>query len=169
MEFYDVLKSRWSVRSFDDRKVEQDKIDRILNVARTAPTAKNMQPVRILCAVSDNALEKLNSISPCIYNAPLVFIVCSDNSACWTSPQGKSRGEMDASIAATHIMLAAANEGLGSCWVCMFDPQKLSKEFGLTENIVPQCLIVVGYPSSNAKPADRHFDRLPLSETVKYV
>lgn len=169
MEFNDVIKSRWSVRSFDSRKVEQSKIDRILEIARTAPTAKNMQPVRILCARSDEAIEKLASVSPCLYNASLVFAVCSDESKCWVSEQGKSRGEMDASIAATHIMLTAANEGLGSCWVCMFDAQKLSEQFGLPENIVPQCLIVVGYPSPEAKPAARHFDRLPLNETVKFV
>lgn len=169
MEFNEVIKSRWSVRSFDSKKIEKEKVGRILETARTAPTAKNMQPVRILCIQSDSALAKLSEISPCIYGAPLVFAVCSDESRCWVSPAGKSRGEMDASIAATHIMLAAADEKLGSCWVCMFDADKLSKEFELPENIVPHCLIVVGYPGKGSAPSERHFDRIPLSETVKYM
>ena len=169
MEFNEVIQSRWSVRSFDGKKVEKEKTERILSVARTAPTAKNMQPVRILCVQSSEGLEKLNKISPCIYGAPLVFVVCSDESRCWVSSAGKSRGEMDASISATHIMLAAANEGLGSCWVCMFDEKRLAREFELPENVVPQCLIIVGYPAKDAAPSERHNDRLPLSETVKFI
>lgn len=169
MEFSEVIKSRFSVRSFDSRKVGREKIENILKAAQSAPSAKNMQPVRIFCAQSDEALEKLSKLSPCIYGAPLVFIVCSDENACWVSPEGKSRGEMDASISATHIMLAAADEGLGSCWVCMFDAKRLVKEFELPENLVPQCLMLVGYPAPDARPSERHFDRLPLSQTVKYL
>ncbi|MBP3481516.1 MAG: nitroreductase family protein [Clostridia bacterium] len=169
MEFNEVIKTRWSVRSFSDKKVEQDKLLRILETAKTAPTAKNMQPVRIICAQSDKALADFKRISPCTYGAPLIFAVCSDENKCWVSSDGESRGEMDASIYATHIMLAAANEGLGSCWVCMFDRNELVRRFELPENIVPRCLVVVGYSSEDAQPSDRHFDRLPLSETVRYV
>lgn len=169
MEFNEVIKARWSVRSFADKKVEQDKISRILEIAQTAPTAKNMQPVRIICAHSEKALSDFSRISPCTYGAPLIFAICSDENKCWIDSDGKSRGEMDASICATHIMLAAANEGLGSCWVCIFDKNELARRFELPENITAHCLVVVGYPSDDAQPSQRHFDRLPLSETVKYV
>lgn len=169
MEFNDVINARYSVRSFDSRSVEQSKVERILETAKTAPTAKNMQPVFTLCIQSESALEKLNGISPCIYGAPLVFAVCSDENRCWVSPTGKSRGEMDASIAATHIMLSAVNEGLGTCWVCMFDADRLSEEFDIPENIKPQCLIAVGYPSSSASPSERHTERRPLSESVRHI
>ncbi len=169
MEFNDIIKARWSVRSFSDKKVEQDKILRILEIAQTAPTAKNMQPVRIICAHSEKAISDFRRISPCTYGAPLIFAICSDENECWVDSDGKSRGEMDASICATHIMLAATNEKLGSCWVCIFDKNELARRFELLENIVPRCLVVVGYPAEDAQPSQRHFDRLPLSETVKYV
>lgn len=169
MDFEKVAAARWSVRSFDRKEVESRKIEYILQAVRCAPTAKNMQPVRIFCAGSKDSLEKLNTVSPCIYNAPIVMIVCSDENASWKSPDGDSRGEMDASIAATHIVLAAANEGLGSCWVCMFDKDKLKKQFSFPENIVPRCLIDIGYPTADAQPSERHFDRLPLDETVKFI
>ena len=69
MEFNDIIKARWSVRSFSDKKVEQDKILRILEIAQTAPTAKNMQPVRIICAHSEKAISDFRRISPCTYGA----------------------------------------------------------------------------------------------------
>ena len=167
MEFRELIKARYSVRRFSDRPVEPEKLNAVLEAGRLAPTAKNIQPVRIYVAQSEKALAIMNEASPCIYGAKTVLVICSDESTCWVTPAGKSGGTMDASIVATHITLAAADEGLGSCWVGMFDEKKLSKLLELPENIVPQCLMPIGY--ADMQPSDRHASRKDLSDTVKYI
>ncbi len=168
MDFSKVIENRWSVRDFSDRDVEEQKICNILEVFKSAPTAKNMQPVRLI-AVQGDSLNIVDEVSPCRYGAKLAFLVCSDESVSWKDKNNKSRGEMDATIAATHIMLAAANEGLGSCWVCLFDKEKTIELFNLENNIEPHCFMMVGYPSDKAVPADRHTIRNDLKDVVKYI
>lgn len=169
MEFDKVIRERYSVRKFSDKPAEREKIDALLEAAKLAPTAKNQQPVRIFVAQSEGALKIMNSVSPCVYGAGTVLVFCSDESECWVSPDGKSGGTMDASIVATQVMLAAANAGLGSCWVCLFDRQKLKAELGLADNLEPQCIMPIGYPAADAAPSERHGSRKPVSETVKFI
>ena len=119
-----------------------------------APTAVNYQPQKIYVLKSPEALQKVRSITRSTYEAPLVFLVCSDTDRSWHSPfvSGYDSGEMDASIVCTHMMLEAEDLGLGSVWVLLFDPEKVRKAFHLPEHIVPHCLLPVGYPSQNATP-----------------
>ena len=168
MEFNDVVNSRYSVRKFSDKKVEKEKIERIMHCANVAPTAKNTNCVRVYAVTNEKVLEKFNSeVSPCIYGATVVFAVCSDESVSWKSDYSGSRGVMDASIAADHIMLSAVNEGLGTCWVCLFTPDKLKEALSIKdENIVPHCLIVCGYAADDAMPSERHTMRI---DRVTYV
>lgn len=153
MEFMELIKDRYSVRSFSDKKVEKEKIDLILEAASVAPTAANLQPQKIYIINTKESLKKINELTPCIYNAQTVFLVCSDESLAWKSTvEDYSSGEMDATIVCTHMMLEAWTLGIGSTWVRLFDSNKIIEEFNLPENLKPVCLLPIGYPTEDCKP-----------------
>lgn len=133
MNFMELAADRYSVRSFSDKPVEQEKIDLILKAAQLAPTAVNFQPQMIYVLKSEAALGKINRLCRCIYGAPLVFLICSDERKTWKSQTepGYSAGEMDCSIVCTHMMLEAWELGVGSVWVRLFDVNKVAKAFDL--------------------------------------
>lgn len=154
MDFLEFSRKRWSVRSYSDKPVEDEKINKILQAALIAPTAVNYQPQKIYILKSNESLRKIRTITRSTYDAPLVFLVCSDTTRSWHSNfiSGYTSGEMDASIVCTHMMLEAEDLNLGSVWVLLFDPEKVKKEFNLPANIIPHCLLCVGYPSNDAEP-----------------
>lgn len=169
MNFLEIAKSRCSVRSYSDKKVEQEKLDKILYAAHVAPTAANLQPVRLIAVQSDEGLNKIGKAAN-IYGAPLAIIVCSEHNIAWTRPfDGKQTVDIDASILTDHMMLAATDLGLGSVWICYFKPDIISREFDLPDNLEPINILAVGY--SNEQPVDpeRHAtQRIPLSDLVYY-
>lgn len=154
VRFLRFARERYSVRDFSDKPVEQYKIDSILTAAQLAPTAVNFQPQKIYVLKSNEALFKINRLCRCIYGAPLVFLVCSDESRTWKSQTepGYSSGEMDCSIVCTHMMQEAWEQGLGSVWVRLFDVKAVAKSFDLPRNIKPICLLPVGYASGHCEP-----------------
>ena len=154
MDFMDLAAQRYSVRSFSDVPVEQEKIDVILKAAQLAPTAVNYQPQMIYVLKSKAAMDKINRLCRCIYGAPIVFLICSDERRTWKSQteRGYSSGEMDCSIVCTHMMLAAWEQGIGSVWVRLFDVAAVANAFDLPPYIKPICLLPAGYPSENSKP-----------------
>jgi uncharacterized glyoxalase superfamily protein PhnB/nitroreductase len=165
--FRTLAKKRYSVRSFKDAAVEQKKLAAVLEAGRIAPTACNYQPQRIKVITGDD-LAKLDECSPCRFGAPVVLAVCYDNtvSAKRDSIDGKELGEIDASIVTTHLMFAAWEQGLGSCWVAHFDPVKLAELFALSKNIVPIALLPIGYPAADAKPAAMHTAKNRLEDIL---
>lgn len=166
-DFTILAEERFSVRSFTDEPVLPDAVSRILHTGHVAPTACNLQPQRIYVLRSPEALAKLKSCTPCHFNAPLAMLVCADMDECWVRPfDGQLSGLMDASIVATHMMLQAAAEGVGCTWVMHFDPERVAEEFGIPENVVPVCLLVMGYAAEAAIPAPGHLRKRPIQETV---
>jgi nitroreductase len=162
MDFQEVLRKRYSVRSFESTPLENDKIEAILEAARTAPTAANKQPQRIIVARKPEELEKIEICTPCRYGAPVVFVVCYDKTDCWTSPfNSDDSGRVDTSIVTTYMMLTAENLGLGTVWVLRFDPTKATEQFSLPEHIIPVSMLAVGHPAKDAAPAERHEQRFP--------
>ena len=135
MEFTKVVAERYSCKNFSTRKVEAEKLTEILEAGRLAPTAKNFQEQRIYVLQSEESLAKLDKVTPCRYGAPTCLVVAFDKNSVFTYPGGKrDSGVEDAAIVATHLMLAAANAGVDSCWLNFFDPDELAKELGLPEN-----------------------------------
>ena len=167
-DFETVIKNRMSTRKFKNEKVEQEKIIKILEAGRLAPTAKNQQPQKIYVASSDEAIEKIDKVSPCRYGAPTVLIVCSDKNIAW-SKHDYSTYEMDASIVATHMMLEATNIGVDNIWIEMFDKEELKKQFNLSDNIEPICLLPIGYKADDYAGSPMHNQRKDLKETVEFV
>ncbi len=170
MEFREVVKNRYSCKKYDSKKVEREKLEAILEAGRLAPTAKNTQEQHVYVIESEETLAKIDKATPCRYGAPTVLAVAFDKNNVFTYPGGKrDSGIEDASIVATHLMLAAYNEGIDSCWLNFFDPEKLAEELGLPENEEILMLLDLGYAAEGAGPLDNHNSRKPLSETVSYM
>ena len=170
MEFKEVVKARYSCKKFDSRQVEKEKLDAILEAGRLAPTAKNLQEQHIYIVQSPEVLAKIDSITPCRYEAPTVLVVAFDKNNVFTYPGGKrDSGVEDATIVATHLILAAANEGVDSCWINFLDPDKLAEALGLPENEEVLMVMDLGYAAEGAGPLPNHTSRKDLAETVSYL
>ena len=170
MEFNEVVKSRYSCKKFDGRKVEKEKLNQILEAGRLAPTAKNLQEQKIYVVTSEEALAKIDMLTPCRYGAGTVLVVAFDKNNVYTYPGDKrDSGIEDAAIVATHMILAAANVGVDSCWLNRFNPDDAKKVLGLPDNEEVLMLMDLGYAATDTKPLANHVSRKPLSETVKEI
>ena len=170
MEFTKVIQRRYACKKFDGRKVEQAQLDAILEAGRLAPTAKNLQEQRISVVRSEEGLAKLDKATPCRYGASTCLVVAFDRSNVFTYPgEKRDSGVEDATIVATHMMLAAANEGVDSCWINFFDPEVMAKELGLPENEEVLMVLDLGYAAEGTKPLASHSQRKELTETVAYL
>jgi nitroreductase len=170
MEFKEVVKNRFSCKNFSDRQVKADKLNAILEAGRLAPTARNSQEQHIYVVRSAEALEKIDAVTPCRYGAPVVLVVAFDKNNVYTYPGGKrDSGVEDATIVATHMILAAADEGLDSCWINNFDPEKLAVLLRLPENESILMIMDLGYAADGTGPLPNHSSRKPLEQTVSYI
>ena len=152
MNFLELARKRCSVRQYSDRSVEPEKMDYVLEAARLAPSAVNKQPWHMLLVESE---EKRQLLQSC-YNrewfkqAPLYLIVCGDHTESWKRADGKDHLDIDVAILTEHLCLAAAEQGLGTCWVCNFDAPRVKELFALSKNIEPIVLLPLGYPADEA-------------------
>ena len=170
MEFKEVVKNRYSCKKYSDRQVEAEKLAAILEAGRVAPTAKNLQEQRVYVVQSEEMLAKIDGVTPRRYGAPTVVVVAFDKNNVFTYPGGKrDSGVEDATIVATHMILAAADEGVDSCWVNFFDPEKMEEVLGLPENEEILMVMDLGYAAEGVGPLPNHSSRKPLSETVSYM
>ena len=170
MEFKEVVKNRFSCKKYSSRKLETAKLEAILEAGRLAPTAKNLQEQHVYVVQSEEMLAKIDGVTPCRYGAPVVLVVAFDKNNVFTYPGGKrDSGVEDATIVATHMILAAADEGVDSCWINFFDPDKMAEAIDLPENEEILMLLDLGYAAEGAGPLPNHSSRKPLSETVSYL
>ncbi len=170
MEYSQLVKERYSCKNFDGRQVPMDQITRILEAGRLAPTAKNSQEQRIYVIQSEKNLQKIDELTPCRYGAKTAVVVAFDKNGAFTYPGQKyDSGIEDATIVATHLILAAKNEGVDSCWVNFFDPDKAHEALGLPENEEILTFIMLGYAAPGTGPLENHNKRKPLEETVTYM
>ena len=169
MDFEQLITDRYSVRNFTEEHLPQEVLDKILAAGHKAPTGCNYQPQRILVLNTDDAIAKLKDCTKCHFNAPTAMLVCHNKAESWKRPyDGALSSPVDAAIVATHMLLAAHNEGVGCCWVMHFDPSAMRATFGIPENIEPAALLVMGYPSKDARPLDLHFMTRSEDEVVFY-
>lgn len=169
MDFMKLAKDRYSVRKFENKHLEQDIIDRILECGHIAPTGCNFQPQRILVMNTDEAIEKLKGCTKCHFDAPTAMLVCYNKEESWVRKyDGALSAPIDASIVCTHMMLMAHSLGVGTCWVMHFDPTAMRNAFNIPDNFEPVALLVMGYPHADAKPIEMHEKTRPLDEVVVY-
>ena len=170
MDFKTVVQSRFSCKKYSNRQVESEKLTAILEAGRLAPTAKNLQEQHIYVVQNPDVLARIDTVTPCRYGAPTVLVVAYDRNNVFTYPGGKrDSGTEDATIVATHMILAAADEGVDNCWINYLDPDKLAEALGLPENEEVLMVMDLGYGADGAGPLPKHFDRKPLCETVSYL
>lgn len=167
MSIFSLVKQRYSVRKYEDRPVEAEKLQQLLAAGRVAPSAHNNQPSRLLVVQEQAGLEKLRQGAN-VYGAPLAIIVAGDHETAWVRPYDKKKSvDIDASIVTDHIILAATELGLGTLWVCYFDPVVIRREFNIPDHLEPINIIGIGYAAGEAKSPDRHdAARKPLAELV---
>ena len=169
MDLLELMKKRYAVRSYNGKKVEEEKVHKILEAAHVAPTAANLQPVRLLVIQRDEGLAKLSKAAK-IYQAPLAVLVCADYRKAWVRPfDEKQSGDIDAAILTDHMMLEATALGLGSVWIGYFKPDVVKQEFALPEGLEPVSILAVGYSDGEPQSPERHREkRIPLQELVSY-
>jgi len=166
MEFSELIARRYSVRAYRPDPVDDDKLQRVLQAARLAPTAANRQPFQIIVIHTAGRKAELNRIynKDWFVQAPLVICACGTLDRGWTRRDGKNYTDVDVAIVMDHLILAAADAGLGTCWVGAFDPIAARQVLGLPDGVEPIAFTPLGYPADQPEPKKRK----PLSELVRY-
>ena len=153
MRFLDLTKLRYSCRSYQERAVEKEKIEYVMECVRMSPSAVNRQPWRFRVVESEAERQKLCQC----YNrewfatAPTYIIASVLHNEEWVRSDGKHHGNIDVAIAVEHLCLAAAEQGLGTCWVCNFDVELCSRLFDIPANEEVAVLIPIGYAADEPK------------------
>ena len=166
MEFLELAKKRYSCRAYKSDPVEDDKLQQVLETARLAPTACNLQPFQLIVIHTKGREADLRRIysSSWFTQAPIIICACGIPSESWKRRDGKNYCEVDVTIAMDHLILAATNLGLGTCWIGAFNPDSAREILGLPDDVEPIAFTPLGYP------ADRHGrkSRKSLNEVVRY-
>ena len=168
MKFIELAENRKSIRGYKPDPVSEALLNEVLEAGRLAPSAKNLQPFHFIVVREPSKLDELAAAypAPFLREAPVVIVICTESSKGWTRDRhdGKNYCEVDAAIATDHMTLAAADLGLGTCWIAAFDPVKVTDSMGLPEGVVPTVLLTLGWPSEGGRDKNRK----PLDELVRY-
>lgn len=166
MDFSQLVKERYSVRGYKPDPIEDEKLQRILAAARQAPTAANRQPFQLIVIHSAGREDELRRI----YNrdwfvqAPLIIVACGEASKAWTRHDKANYGVVDVAIVMDHLILQAADLGLGTCWVGAFDAEATRAILGIPAGVDPIVMTPLGYPDASPRGTERK----PLEELVHY-
>ncbi len=167
MEYFDLISSRYSVRAYHPDPVEDEKLAKILEAARLAPTAANRQPFQVVIAHTQGRKTELGRIyrQPWFTQPPLILCVCGVASLAWVRSSDHRRYlDVDVAIVMDHIILAATDLGLGTCWIAAFNAVAAREALQLPAEIEPLLFTPLGYPSDQPGPKERK----PLSDLVRY-
>lgn len=166
MDFSELIQQRYSVRAYKPDPVEEDKLQQVLEAARLAPSAANRQPFQLIVVHTAGREEELRRVyhRSWFSQAPLVIAICGLPGRAWVRRDGQNYQFVDAAIAMDHLILAAANLGLGTCWVAAFDPIAAREFLGLPAEVEPIAFTPLGYPADQPKPRERQ----SLADLVRY-
>jgi nitroreductase len=167
MEYTQLITNRYSVRAYRPDPVEDEKLQQVLEAARLAPTAANRQPFQLVVMHTAGREEELHRIyhRPWFVQAPLVIAVCAISSQAWVRESDRFNARMiDAAIVADHLILAATNLGLGTCWIAAFNVAAAREVLRLPEDAEPVIFTPLGYPADTLGPKTRK----PLEDLVRY-
>ena len=166
MDVFEAIEKRYSVRGFKPDPVEDEKLTRVLEAARRAPTAANRQPFRMIVAHTAGREEAIARVygRSWLLQAPLVIAFVAVPAEAWRRMDDKPYDEVDATIAMDHLVLAATALGLGTCWIAAFDPAAAREVFGLPDDVELVALTPLGYPDK----ASADTPRKPLEELVRH-
>ncbi len=167
MDFYKVIQGRRSVRKYKTDPVDDDKLQRILNAARLAPSAANRQPISFIVVRDDKIKQKLKDAysQEWFFTAPVIICACTLPDKAWKRNDGKAYVDVDVAIAMDHLILAATAEGLGTCWIAAFKPGIVKEVLNIPDDLEPLVLTPLGYPEAIPEPTYRK----PLNEIVREI
>lgn len=158
MNFLDLCQQRYSTRAYQDIAIEEEKLDYIIRCAQLAPSAVNFQPWKIKIISKKQDLQKLQAC----YNrswfetAPCCMVIYKNTETEWVRKSDqKPHGDIDCAILIEHLCLAAAEVGLGTCWVCNFNPTILKENFEVPAYLEPVALLPIGYPADSPSMKQR--------------
>ncbi len=169
MDLETVIRKRVSTRRFSDKKLEREKLEKILEAGRLAPTAKNLQDFKVYVVESEDAVKKLDEAHLCRYGAPTSLIICADNRDPFSTDEKHKSGVIDACIVATHMMLEATNLDVDNIWTWAWGNKKLAQELSLPEGVEPVCVLPLGYQSEENHISHMHSERKDIAELVEYI
>jgi nitroreductase len=154
------------VRAYKPDPVEDDKLQQVLDAARLAPSAANRQPFQLIVIHTAGREAELRRIyhRSWFSQAPVVICICGLPERAWVRRDGHKYHYVDAAIAMDHLILAATNLGLGTCWVAAFDVDAAREVLGLPDEVEPVAFTPLGYPADPLRPKERK----SLSELVRY-
>jgi len=167
MQFTDLIQCRYSVRAYRSDPVGDEQLQAVLETARLAPTAANRQAFRLVLIHTSGRQEELAQIyhREWFSHAPLVICVCSIPAEAWRrASDQKSYADVDAAIVMDHITLAAADQGLGTCWIANFNPVAAREVLGLPDEVEPVVFTPLGYPADSLRPKERK----PLENIIRW-
>lgn len=167
MRFIELATKRYSVRSYRPQAIEDAKLQLVLQAACLAPTAANRQPFRLIVVPTKGREPELLRIysRPWFAQAPVVICICAIPNEAWVRSDGKSYSDIDAAIVMDHLVLAAADLGLGTCWIGAFDPAATREVLGIPEEAEPVAFTPLGYPADQPPPAKK---RKSLDDLVRH-
>jgi nitroreductase len=168
MDFYQVIKSRRSIRTYKPDPISDDVLKRILEAGQIAPSAKNIQPWKFIVVKDIKIKQEL--VSACrnqtfIGQAPVVICAVALEKIAWGNMGGYwSSYPVDIAIALDHIILAATNEGLGTCWIGAYNEAEVKRILKIPDDVKVIALTPIGYPAQEQAPRPRK----PLSEITSF-
>lgn len=169
MKMLDLVKTRHSVRKYLPVPVERAKLDYVMECVRLAPSAVNFQPWKFAVVTEGERLAALKEayLREWISTVPCIIVACADHRESWHRPSdGKDHADIDVAIAVEHLCLAAAEMGLGTCWVCNFDVPRCCEALGLPTGVEPVALVPIGYPANTEIPEKK---RKPMEDILLQV
>jgi len=170
MNVLEAIRKRYSCRAYQQKAVEPDKLDMILEAARLAPSARNMQDWRFVVVTDSRIRSRVAATT----NRPDVFakagaIIAACSNSDYIMRCGQAIGPIDVAIALEHICLQATDLGLGTCWIGSFDPEKVRQILGIPDDIAVIELMTVGYPAdSKPEPQREPMERIVSFEKWKF-
>lgn len=166
MEYQELITRRYSVRAYKPDPIESDKLEKILEAARIAPTAANRQPFQIIVIKTQGKEDQLSRIyrRDWFVQAPLLICAVGIPAKSWVREDMRRYLDVDVAIVMDHLILAATDLGLGTCWVAAFNAQAARESLELPDEVEPLIFTPLGYPADEPGPKERK----PVNELVRY-
>ncbi len=167
MDVFEAIRMRRSIRKYKPRPVEKEKLERVLEAGRLAPSAVNRQPWHFIVVTDPSVREALRASygQDWFVNAPVIIAACADTDSAWVRRDGEPYWKVDVAIAFQNMILCATEEGLGTCWIAAFNEDAARKALKIPEKVRIVALTPLGYPDETKGEVT---DRKPLKEIVHY-
>jgi len=167
MDVFEAIRTRRSIRRYQKKPVEREKLLRVLEAARLSPSATNSQPWKFIVVTDPEVKESLRAAynRDWFISAPVIIVGCALPDEAWVRHDGEEYWKVDLAIAMQSLVLAAWEQGLGTCWIGAFREEEVKKALGIPENVRVVAMTPLGYPAEEKGPV---MDRKPLDEIVSY-